>query len=484
MSNRQFYNTPITPITPSESFSTFYDISRLTPTQQKDFNDLFSLVPPITDLLEQHMWFGKKPVGFFGSGNYQLFLENGSFTMQPNTTYRVRVVGGGGGGASAYLYGGGPPPLSAGAGGGYSERIIVCGDTEEEVAITVGLGGKGGKGVVSSGDSYGVGSNGGTSSFGAYCSATGGSGGSTASSIGGIGQGGDINFQGGGSAAVSLQGKGLGGASAASDFGNGISKTAGEGGNGLQSSATGTGGGGLFGNASGNGGGGLWGSSTGDNGGGMFVSDGGACYSDGQSNVYTLEWTQPQTYRPSSSAETQSNSFLTKHKGQGTAMSNNMFLISRMFGKGGTTAGAMAGLGGGAAYITTNMLIPGWGGAMGKGVILREKKGNFNWEPRRYPYNFSSFGAGSPQGGGAGVLTGGEVILTQNIPLILDGVGNIPDGYYYTYNFYISLENANAPQGGVGGGGGGVVGFGGESSPSPYTGQGMSGGCGAVLVEW
>lgn len=469
MSNRQFYNTPITPITPSESFSIFYDISHLSSAQQKDFNDLFSLVPPITDLLEQHMWFGKKPVGFFGSGNYQLFLENGSFTMQPGTTYRVRVVGGGGGGAVVSA-GFGITPVSAGAGGGYSERIIVCGDTEEVVAITVGIGGQGGRmrdGVQDS-KYYGIGSNGGTSSFGSYCSATGGSGGNTASSIGGVGQGGDINFQGGGSV-IGANGKyEMGGASAASDFGNGISKTSGRGGNGLQSSATGDGGGGLFGNASSTGGGGLWGRSTSANGGGMFVDDGGACYTDSKNNVYTLEWKQPQTYKSSSSADAQSNSFLTKHKCQGTAMSNNMFLISRMFGKGGTTAGVIPGLGGGGASFNTDIYLAnlsgtyGWGGAMGLGVRLTLWNTNeAAWNPRRYPFNQSSFGAGSPQGGGAGVITGGEYAS-----------GLIQTPY---------LKDSNSPQGGVGGGGGGVVA--GDAS-TPKLVQGMSGGCGAVLVEW
>ena len=96
----------------------------------------------------------------------------------------VEVVGGGGGGAGYN---------ESGGAGGYASEIIV--DPADSVGVTIG--GAGG-GVYY----YAAAGNGGTSSFGGYCSASGGYGAnrnySHSGGMGGIGSGGHINLRGGG----------------------------------------------------------------------------------------------------------------------------------------------------------------------------------------------------------------------------------------------------------------------------------------------
>ncbi len=104
----------------------------------------------------------------------------------------VELVGGGGGGGGCYNYSGG-----AGAGGGYSRKIIPASALGVTETIVIGSGGAGG-GVQLPG------ANGGTTSFGSHCSATGGEGGkaqtstvfSSNGSVGGIGVGGNLNING------------------------------------------------------------------------------------------------------------------------------------------------------------------------------------------------------------------------------------------------------------------------------------------------
>ena len=99
------------------------------------------------------------------------------------TNIVVKVVGGGGGGA-AYCESGGA--------GGFSEKRMDV-SAVATVAVTVGGGG--------AYAAYAGGNPGGTSSFGAYCSATGGYGSnqnfSHSGGHGGVGSGGDINLYGG-----------------------------------------------------------------------------------------------------------------------------------------------------------------------------------------------------------------------------------------------------------------------------------------------
>lgn len=127
-----------------------------------------------------------------GAKGFQIFTASGTFTVPAGVTEVVVEVwggGGGGGGGTSTSNGG-----SGGGGGGYSLKHITGLTPGGTVAVTVGAGGGGG--------AYGVnGSPGGTSSFGAHCSATGGSGGlSTATATsgvdGGVGAGGDINLKG------------------------------------------------------------------------------------------------------------------------------------------------------------------------------------------------------------------------------------------------------------------------------------------------
>lgn len=113
---------------------------------------------------------------------------------------KVRVIGGGGGASriSATATG------SGGGGGGAAEKIVdLTGVTS--VTVTVGAGGLG-----KDGTSFGDGTAGGTSSFGAFLSATGGQPGLTSGvrSNGGSGTGGDVNYNGqqGGASAGGGQG--------------------------------------------------------------------------------------------------------------------------------------------------------------------------------------------------------------------------------------------------------------------------------------
>ena len=106
--------------------------------------------------------------GVFGTGQVQLFAVSGTWSVPPGIgKVRARVWGGGG--------------YAAGGGGGFSLRAIYDLTGVTSVAVTVGAGGNGTTTI------------GGTSSFGSYCSATGGD----SNSPGGTGTGGDINNTGG-----------------------------------------------------------------------------------------------------------------------------------------------------------------------------------------------------------------------------------------------------------------------------------------------
>lgn len=163
----------------------------------------------------------------------------------------VRVIGGGGG-AGRYEGGGG-----GGGAGGIAEKLIDLTGVAS-VTLTVGDGGAGRTG--SSGD----GSNGGTSSFGSYCSATGGAGASKwYGGQGGVGSGGDINTsigngshqtrQDNGATNTSIYGGGHGGGPGGMGSGSGSKASPGN-------NATLPGGGGGGGNENGNGGNGAPGS--------------------------------------------------------------------------------------------------------------------------------------------------------------------------------------------------------------------------------
>jgi hypothetical protein len=149
----------------------------------------------------------------FASGR-QVFTSSGTFVVPAGVTLVEVTVTGGGGGSAACTNG-----TSSGGGGAGGTAIRACTVTPgSSIAVTVGGGGGGGGG--------GSGGNGGTSSFGAFCNATGGTGSSSqgytgfpSGGAGGAGAGGDINIIGGyGSDGAS---NGVGGGGGASLWGGG-----------------------------------------------------------------------------------------------------------------------------------------------------------------------------------------------------------------------------------------------------------------------
>ena len=129
----------------------------------------------------------------------EVFTSSGTFTVPAGVTAcKVTVVGGGGGSGCAS---GSGSCTGGGHGGGTAIKWITGLTPGATVAVTVGAGGAGG---ATSGTN---GSAGGTSSFGSYCSATGGDGSIAQSSNGysvndqftlpGVGSGGDLNIYGG-----------------------------------------------------------------------------------------------------------------------------------------------------------------------------------------------------------------------------------------------------------------------------------------------
>jgi len=126
--------------------------------------------------------------GVFGTGQVQMYFASGTWSVPPGIgKVRARMWGGGG--------------YNAGSGGGFSLRAVYDLTGVTSVAVTVGAGGVSGS------------TTGGTSSFGSYCSATGGL---TNGGAAGAGSGGDINNTGG------IGGGGAnGGGGSASIFGDG-----------------------------------------------------------------------------------------------------------------------------------------------------------------------------------------------------------------------------------------------------------------------
>lgn len=139
-------------------------------------------------------------MAFYGSGsgltgirklnNIAVFESNGTWTKPSGVTFiKVFVTGGGGGGGATNT-----DDTAAGGGAGATAIELIDVSSVSSVSVTVGSGGSGksvnSNGVVTAG----------TSSFGSYCSATGGNTGDGNWSIGGGGgtaSGGDINISGG-----------------------------------------------------------------------------------------------------------------------------------------------------------------------------------------------------------------------------------------------------------------------------------------------
>lgn len=137
-----------------------------------------------------------------------VFTSNGTWTKIGDASYIVvHLLGAGGGGGAAQSdsnYGAGG---ASGAGGGGCIKYILATALGATEAVSIGAGGSAGTSALTDG------STGGTSSFGAFCSASGGEGGRYAihgdasvigpAALGGIGTGGDVNFRGGAGSAIS-----------------------------------------------------------------------------------------------------------------------------------------------------------------------------------------------------------------------------------------------------------------------------------------
>jgi hypothetical protein len=123
-----------------------------------------------------------------GSGirSMQVWTSNGTWNRPTGVKSIIVTVLGAGGGGSGFCESGGA--------GGMSERVV---DVTNVASVSVTVGNPGG------GTNYsGCGGNGGSSSFGSYCSASGGTGANCrqgrAGGIGGNGSGGSVNVYGGG----------------------------------------------------------------------------------------------------------------------------------------------------------------------------------------------------------------------------------------------------------------------------------------------
>jgi hypothetical protein len=129
-----------------------------------------------------------KQMGFYK----QIFTSSGTFTAPYPGTYKVTVTGGGGSGGNYGIETNGEGGGGGGGGGGTAIKWVNL-SLNQAVTVTVG---SGGAACASTYNATSNGNAGGTSSFGSYCSATGGYGGTMSGGGGGTGSNGEMNLSG------------------------------------------------------------------------------------------------------------------------------------------------------------------------------------------------------------------------------------------------------------------------------------------------
>lgn len=402
---------------------------------------------------------------FFGTNNVKVFLQSGTFVVPANVSQlRVRVHGAGGSGGG--VAGGGRNRVASGGGGGGMAIKTFNVTAGTSYAVTVG---SGGAAVTLS--AANAGNSGGTSSFGAVCSATGGSGGaaatgnavnSAAGATGGTGSGGDLNYTGGGSGIASTTVTSAtynslaatGGGSAACIFGNGFSSgtaTINTGGYSVGNEVCSASGGGGVGGKSGNvtndttyletttGGGGTAGPSV-DN---------------LASNTYGLAGPGFTQFYPTST-------YLFSITGPVNGFQTYCVYPAEIYNSFATNS-SQSGLGAGNIY----------GGSYPANAVNRFP-GDILISPAP-AYNSSSYSPNkfTPPGTGGGAKT--PAVFTNTTNTTYAGVFGGGGGCADSSNNGVTGTTAT-----IGGGGGGAVGY----SSTDASGRSGAGGSGMVIVEW
>lgn len=148
-----------------------------------------------------------------------IYTETGSWTVPANvTSVDVFIMGGGGGAGGNLTYDTGYTSFGGGGGAGRLKKQQLTVTPGQSITVTVGTGGAAGVDRTGSGsETGGVGSNGGTTSFGTLLSVTGGNGG-TGGSVAQGGNGGAGSAGGGGGSNRSGGSSGSGGSGGNGDY--------------------------------------------------------------------------------------------------------------------------------------------------------------------------------------------------------------------------------------------------------------------------
>lgn len=379
--------------------------------------------------------------------NYQEYTTPGSYTFTVPagvTSVRAIVIGGGGsGGRCGSSYGGG-----GGGGGGFAMGVYSV-TPGQAIPVTVGIGGPG----------YNTYGNGGTSSFGAFCSATGGqtpnnysncysqtpggtgTGGTLFNSSGGFGGSGNTNGFGNCCSCSNEEQGGGGGGSAGSWLGNG--------GNGGPS------GGGVYYQSVAGGGGGIGGAGgTGNNyptcgGADMIGAAGGGYSGSGQNGGYY------PSYSNAGGGASILNARTTSVQNTGVGYAG-----AAVPNYGSAPPPSYVAVSGGAGSVTATSISF----ATPALINANEGGGSAVW--------YSSSGSGTGGAGGSGGGGAGGIAYASN-------AGNGGNGGFMGGGGGAAGYYGTAGNGGAGGGGGGS-----SMGYAWYIGYNGSGGPGYVSIEW